>query len=102
MGLITWIKKKFKILFKKNKAIGYVQIYFKVIGENETYYVAFNGDFGKPLSWLRLQSIKQSTKKFYEKFDKIHSVEFCDKAEYEDNLRGDEISCSWGQVDKIV
>lgn len=96
MGLITWIKEKFKMLFKTGKTIGYAQIYFKIVGENETYYAAFDGDFGKPLSWLRLQSIKRSMKRVYEKFDKIYSVEFCSKEEWKDNLCGDEISCSWG------
>lgn len=50
----------------------------------------------RPLSWLRLQSIKRSMKRVYEKFDKIYSVEFCSKEEWKDNLCGDEISCSWG------
>ena len=47
------------MLFKTGKTIGYAQIYFKIVGENETYYAAFDGDFGKPLSWLRLQRISK-------------------------------------------
>lgn len=30
-------------MFKTNKTIGYVQLFFKIIVEKETYYSAFNG-----------------------------------------------------------
>lgn len=76
--------------------IGYVQLYFKVIGENDTYYAMFNGDFGKPLSFLRLLSIKRSFKHVYKKFDKIRSVEFCTKEEYEKEKGYFEIEMKWG------
>lgn len=39
--------------------IGYVQLYFKVVGRDETYYAAFDGDFGKPLTRRRLRKIKK-------------------------------------------
>lgn len=67
------------MLFKTGKTIGYAQLYFKIVGENETYYAAFDGDFGKPLTWFRLHSIKRSMRKVYEKFDKIYSVSFAAK-----------------------
>lgn len=76
--------------------IGYVQLYFKVVGEKETYYACFNGDFGKPLTRYRLFSIKRSMKRAYEKFDKIYSVEFCTKEEWEQNRSEDEMNVSWG------
>ncbi len=76
--------------------IGYVQLYFKVVGEKETYYACFDGDFGKPLTRYRLFSIKRSMKRAYEKFDKIYSVEFCTKEEWEQNRSEDEMSVSWG------
>lgn len=77
--------------------IGYVQLYFKVVGEKETYYASFDGDFGKPLTWYRLFSIKQSMKRAYGKFDKIYSVEFCTKDEWEENRCGDEVHIKWGE-----
>lgn len=76
--------------------IGYVQLYFKITGEKETYYASFDGDFGKPLTRFRLWSIKRSMKKVYEKFDKISLVEFCSKEEWEQNRSGDEIHLNWG------
>lgn len=84
------------MLFKTNKIIGYVQLYFKIVGDKENYYATFDGDFGKPLTWFRLHSIKRSLRKVYEKLDKIHSVEFCSKEEWEENHCENEISCSWG------
>lgn len=86
-------------MFKNDKTIGYAQLYFKIVGENETYYAAFDGDFGKPLTWFRLHSIKRSMKKGYEKFDRIYSVEFCSKQEWQENRCGDYISFSWGDYD---
>lgn len=88
------------MLFKTGKTIGYAQIYFKIVGENETHYAAFDGDFGKPLSWLRLQSLKKSMRKAYKEFDKIYSVEFCSKEEWEKNRSEDEISFKWGDHDE--
>lgn len=84
------------MLFKTNSTIGYVQLYFKIVAKNKTYYAAFDGDFGKPLTWFRLHSIKRSMRRAYEKFDKIYSVVFCSKEEWKENRCGDEISCSWG------
>lgn len=77
--------------------IGYVQIYFKIIGEQETYYACFDGDFGNPLTRFRLWNLKQSMKRVYERFDKIYSVEFCTREEWKENQRGDEINISWGE-----
>lgn len=76
--------------------IGYVELYFHVVGEKETYYAKFDGEFGKPLGWFRLKSIKRSIKKFYKKFDRIYSVEFCSREEWKENHCGDEISYRWG------
>lgn len=76
--------------------IGYVELYFRIVGKSETYYAKFDGEFGKPLGWFRLQSIKRSMKKVYEKFYRIDSVEFCSREEWKENRCGDEISCSWG------
>lgn len=77
--------------------IGYVQLYFKGVGEKETYYACFDGDFEKPLTRFRLFSIKRSLKRTYEKFDKIYSVDFCTKEEWEENRCGDERTVSWGE-----
>lgn len=76
--------------------IGYVQLYFKIIGEKETYYAAFDGDFGKPITRFRLWRIKRSLKRRYEKFDKIYSVEFCSREEWEENRSEKEIQIDWG------
>lgn len=77
--------------------IGYVQLCFKIIGEKETYYACFDGDFGKPLSYFRLWNLKRIMKRAYERFDKIYSVEFCTKEEWEENHCGDEININWGE-----
>lgn len=77
--------------------IGYVQLYFVIIGEKEIYYAKFDGDFGKPLTRYRLFSIKRSMKRAYEKFEKIYSVDFISKEEWEENRCGDEINVSWGE-----
>lgn len=79
--------------------IGYVQLYFKIIGQKEIYYAYFDGDFRKPLTGFRLWSIKRSMKKAYKKFDKIYSVEFCSKEEWEQNYCGDEIHIQWDDKD---
>ena len=102
MKIFDWIKEKFKILFKASKTIGYVQLYFKIVGDKEVYHVAFNGDFEKPLTWFRLHSIKRSMRKAYEKFDKIYSVDFCCKEEYEKmcdgNRNENEVRFNWGNI----
>lgn len=72
---------------KTKPAIGYVQLYFKIIGQKETYYSCLDGDFGKPLTQFRLYEMKKSMKKIYKKLDKIYSVEFCSKEEWEQNYR---------------
>lgn len=77
--------------------IGYVQLYFKAVGEKETYYACFNGDFGKPLTRFRLFSIKRSLKRTYGKFDKIYSVDFCTREEWEQNRSEDEMHISWSE-----
>lgn len=97
MNFNNTIKEKMKMLLKKNKIIGYAQLYFKIVGEKETYYAAFDGEFRKPLSWLRLYNLRQSMKRGYEKFDKIYSVEFCSEEEWEENRSDCELSCSWGE-----
>lgn len=77
--------------------IGYVQLYFKIVGEKEVYYACFDGDFGKPLTRFRLWSLKRSMKRVYEQFDKIYSVEFCTKEEWEENRSENELNVSWGE-----
>ena len=67
--------------------IGYVQLYFKVVGRDQTYYAAFDGDFGKPLTTRRLWNIKKSIKAVYNKFDKVSSVSFCSKEEYDSYMQ---------------
>lgn len=69
-------------MIDKNKLIGYVQLYFKVIGKKDTYYATFDGDFRKPLTRHELRSITQRVRRTYEKFDKIYSVEFCSVEEW--------------------
>ncbi len=77
--------------------IGYVQLYFKVVGEKEIYYAKFDGDFEKPLTRFRLFSIKSIMKRAYKKFDKIYSVDFISKEEWEENKSGDEVHISYGE-----
>lgn len=78
--------------------IGYLQIYYKIVGEKDIYYSAFDGDFGKPLTKYRLWSLKRSIKRLYSKFDKIHSIEYCDKKEYEKGMEEQrKIKLSWGE-----
>lgn len=77
--------------------IGYVQLYFKVVGEKEIYYAKFDGDFEKPLTRFHLFSIKSSMKRAYKKFDKIYSVDFISKEEWEENKSGDEVHISYGE-----
>lgn len=79
--------------------IGYVQIYFKVAGRKDTYYVLFDGDFGKPLTRYRLWHLKNSLNKFYSKFDKIYSVEFVTKEEYEKENHGEQIVKKWNDTE---
>lgn len=83
------------------KIIGYAQLYFRIVGEIQVYYACFDGDFGKPLSLLRLLSIKRSMKRAYERYDTVYSVHFCTKEEWEKNHCGDEITVSWGQENEI-
>ena len=79
--------------------IGYVQLYFRIEGENGNYYLCFNGDFSKPLTRFRLLRIKWSMKKACGIYDIIHSVHFCSKKEWDENHCGSEIIVSWGQRD---
>lgn len=79
--------------------IGYVQLYFKIIGEKEIFYAAFDGYFGKPITWFRLWNLKRIIKRAYGKFDEIYSVEFCNKEEFEKNRLDDEIHVNWGDGD---
>ena len=82
------------------KIIGYAQLYFRIVGERKVYYGCFDGDFGKPLTRLRLWSIKRSMKRVYERYDTIYSVHFCTKEEWEENHCGDEITVKWGKGDE--
>lgn len=79
--------------------IGYVQLYFRIKGEKDTYYSCFDGDFGKPLSGRRLRSIKRSMKRVYEKFDKVHSVEFCTKEEWDEKQCEQQIVIKWDDTE---
>lgn len=79
--------------------IGYVQLYFRIEGEKGTYYSCFEGDFGKPLSRMRLRSMRKSMKRVYGRFDKIRSVEFCTKEEWRQNHCEQEITVSWGDME---
>ena len=80
--------------------IGYVQLYFKIAGEKEVYYACFDGDFGKPLTRFRLWTLKNSMKRLYERFDKIYSVEFCTKEEWQKDRSENEINVGWGDESK--
>ena len=75
--------------------IGYVQLYFRIVGRNETYYAAFDGDFGKPLTRRRLRIIKNSIRTVYNKFDKVYSISFCSKEEYDRFQPEEKIVHSW-------
>ena len=63
--------------------IGYVQLYFRIVGREKTYYVEFDGDFGAPLTRRRLRKIKKIIKAGYNKFDMVTSISFCSKEEYD-------------------
>ena len=63
--------------------IGYVQLYFRIVGKEKTYYAKFYGDFGAPLTRCRLRKIKKIIKAGYNKFDRVSSVSFCSKEEYD-------------------
>lgn len=67
--------------------IGYVQLYFRVVGKEDTYYATFDGDFGKPLTRRRLWYMKRSIKAVYSKFDKVSSTSFCSKEEYDSYMQ---------------
>lgn len=76
--------------------IGYLQIYYKIVGENETYYASFDGLFEKPFTRLKMRSLKKIIKKAYSEIDKIYSVEYCEKEEYEKGMKGQKkIKLSW-------
>lgn len=77
--------------------IGYVQLYFVIIGEKGIYYIKFDGDFGKPLTRYRLFSIKRSIKRAFKKIDNIYSVDLCSKEEWEENRSGDEVNFNFGE-----
>ena len=59
--------------------------------------ITLRDDFGKPLTRFRLFSIKRSLKRTYGKFDKIYSVDFCTREEWEQNRSGDEMHISWSE-----
>ena len=65
--------------------IGYMQLYIKIVGENDIYYAIFEGNFKKAVRKGTLAKIKKSIKKAAESFGKVYSVEFCSKEEYEEN-----------------
>lgn len=85
---------------RKRQTIGYAQLYFRIVGERETYYACFDGEFRKTFTWLRLWSIKRAMKRAYERYDTIYSAHFCTKEEWEENRYGDEITVSWGEDEK--
>lgn len=67
--------------------IGYVQLYFRIVGREKTYYAEFNGDFGVPLTRRKLRKIKKIIKAGYNKFDMVSSVSFCSKEEYDSYIQ---------------
>ena len=80
--------------------IGYVKIYIKITCKEETLYAVFDGDFGKPLTRRRLNSMKKSIASVYEKFG-LHVMcsEFVTKEEYEANNNPEDssIDVSWDE-----
>lgn len=76
--------------------VGYIQLYFEIIGENNTYYATINMDFSKALNYFRLLKIKNSIKKIHEEYyhEKIIRVNYItkekykkDSSEYQDTLK---------------
>ena len=68
--------------------IGYVSLYFRVTGKEETYYANINCDFSKPLTEEVFSGLKESVAKAYKNLfpdDEILSVDFCTKEEYENS-----------------
>lgn len=62
---------------------GYIQVYFKIIGKEDTYYAKISTNFKKPIIEEFLTSVKNLIKEAYEKLDEIQSIDFCTKEEYE-------------------
>lgn len=73
--------------------IGYFQLYVRVVGDEETYYASFNGDFSKPLTQEFLNSFLDSFTEMYSKIDvSVQKAEFCTKEEYEKGIEGQQMS----------
>lgn len=67
--------------------IGYIQLYFKIIGEFNTYYYLLDCEFGSPLDQEKLDNLKQITKDGYSMIENIKEVLFVTKEEYEENTK---------------
>lgn len=78
--------------------IGYIQLYFKIIGESNTYYYLLDCEFGSPLDEWKLEELKQITKDGYSQIENIKEVSFITKEEYEENTKNYETTTiSWNE-----
>jgi len=82
--------------------IGYIQLYFKIIGESNTYYYLLDCEFGSPLDQEKLDNLKQITKDGYSQIENIKEVSFITKEEYEENTKDYETTTiSWNEEGKL-
>lgn len=81
--------------------IGYIQLYFKIIGELNTYYYLLDCEFGSPLDQERLDNLKQITKNGYSMIEEIKEVLFITKEEYEENTKDYDITTiKWNEEEE--
>lgn len=71
--------------------IGYMQVYFKVMVDNEEYYVSYNSGFTKTVTRLGMSRIKKLVKLIMrEKYGDVSSIKFITKEEFEENKNNPE------------
>lgn len=76
--------------------IGYVSIYIKAVGKNDTYYVKYESDFGKPITQEWIDMLVDAIKSAYSPYDEIVKTEFCTREEYDkESKEQDSVSMSW-------
>lgn len=84
--------------------IGYFQLYFRVVGDEETYYAVMDSDFSKPLTQEFLNYMLDSFTEMYNQVDaSVQRAEFCTKEEYEKGIEGQQMcETKWGDGGKVI
>lgn len=81
--------------------IGYLSLYFKVTGKNETYFAEINSDFRKPIQEQFFEDMKENIKNCYAELfkdqDEILGVEYCTREEYEANEQEAVVHAKWSE-----